>query len=71
MVDQVIKLKRNTSNTTAPTTSDIVVGEIAISAVDGKLYIRKQDVLLKTQQRQLLELLRLQHILRQAQQQLL
>ena len=43
MVDQVIKLKRNTSNTTAPTTSDIIVGEIAISAVDGKLYIRKQD----------------------------
>jgi DNA-binding beta-propeller fold protein YncE len=43
MVDQVIKLKRNTSNTTAPTTSDIVVGEIAVSAVDGKLYIRKQD----------------------------
>ena len=43
MVDQVIKLKRNTSNTTAPTTSDIVVGEVAISAVDGKIYIRKQD----------------------------
>ena len=43
MVDQVVKLKRNTSNTTAPTTSDIVVGEVAISAVDGKLYIRKQD----------------------------
>ena len=43
MVDQVIKLKRNTSNTTAPTTDDIIVGEVAISAVDGKLYIRKQD----------------------------
>ena len=43
MVDQVIKLKRNTSNTTAPTTDDIVVGEVAVSAVDGKLYIRKQD----------------------------
>ena len=43
MVDQVIKLKWNTSNTTAPTTDDIVVGEVAISAVDGKLYIRKQD----------------------------
>ena len=36
MVVQVIKLKRNTSNTTAPTTSDIVVGEVAVSAVDGK-----------------------------------
>jgi len=40
---QVIKLKRNETNTTAPTTSDIVVGELAISAVDGKLYIRKTD----------------------------
>ena len=48
MVDQVIKLKRNTSNTTAPTTSDFVVGEIAISAVDGKLYIRKQDDSIKS-----------------------
>ena len=43
MVDQVVKLKRNTTNTTAPTTSDIVVGELAISAVDGKLYLRKTD----------------------------
>ena len=43
MVDQVIKLKRNTSNTTAPTTINIVVGEVAISAVDGKLYLRKTD----------------------------
>ena len=48
MVDQVIKLKRNTSNTTAPTTSDIDVGELAISAVDGKLYIRKQDDSIKS-----------------------
>ena len=43
MVDQVVKLKRNTTNTTAPTTSDIVVGELAISAVDGKIYLRKTD----------------------------
>ena len=43
MVDQVVKLKRNTSNTTAPTTSDIVVGELAISAIDGKIYLRKTD----------------------------
>lgn len=43
MVAQVVKLKRNTTNTTAPTTSDIVVGELAISAVDGKIYIRKTD----------------------------
>jgi len=43
MVDQVVKLKRNTSNTTAPTTSDIQVGELAISAVDGKIYLRKTN----------------------------
>ena len=43
MVYQVIKLKRNTTNTTAPTTDDIVVGELAISAVDGKIYLRKPD----------------------------
>ena len=43
MVDQVIKLKRNTSNTNAPDTSDIVVGELAIGAVAGKLYMRKSD----------------------------
>jgi hypothetical protein len=48
MVDQVVKLKRNTTNTTAPTTSDIVVGELAISAVDGKLYLRKTDNTIKT-----------------------
>ena len=47
MVDQVVKLKRNTTNTTAPTTSDIVVGELAISAVDGKLYLRKTDNTIK------------------------
>ena len=34
---QQIKLKRNTSNTTAPTTDDIEVGELAVSAVDGKI----------------------------------
>ena len=49
MVDQVVKLKRNTTNTTAPTTSDIVVGELAISAVDGKLYFRKTDGTIKTE----------------------
>ncbi len=48
MVDQVVKLKRNTTNTTAPTTRDIVVGELAISAVDGKLYLRKTDNTIKT-----------------------
>ena len=40
---QQIKLKRNVTNTTAPTTSDIEVGELAISAVDGKIYLRKTD----------------------------
>ena len=48
MVDQVVKLKRNTTNTTAPTTDDIVVGELAISAVDGKIYLRKTDNTIKS-----------------------
>ena len=44
---QLIKLKRNTTNTTAPTGGDLVVGEIAISAVDGKIYIKKTDNVIK------------------------
>ena len=44
---QQIKLKRNITNTTAPTTSDIDVGELAISAVDGKIYLRKTDDTIK------------------------
>jgi|TARA_R110000744_G_scaffold374412_1_gene487186 hypothetical protein len=40
---QQIKLKRNTTNITAPETGDIEVGELAISAVDGKIYLRKTD----------------------------
>ena len=40
---QQIKLKRNTTNTAAPETGDIAVGELAISAVDGKIYLRKTD----------------------------
>ena len=47
MVDQLVKLKRNTTTTTAPTPSDIVVGELAISAVDGKVYLRKTDNTIK------------------------
>jgi hypothetical protein len=43
MADNTILLKRNISNTTVPTTSDIVVGELAISAVDGKIYLRKTN----------------------------
>ena len=43
MADNTIILKRNTTNTTVPTTSDIVVGELAISAVDGKIYLRKTN----------------------------
>ena len=44
---QQIKLKRNITNTTAPTTSDIAVGELAISAVDGKIYLRTQGGVIK------------------------
>ena len=43
MADNTILLKRNTTNTTVPTTSDIVVGELAISAVDGQIYLRKTN----------------------------
>ena len=43
MATQQVLLKRNTTNITPPTTSHIVVGEIAISAVDGKLYVRKTN----------------------------
>ena len=43
MSDNTILLKRNTTNTSVPTTSDIVVGELAISAVDGKIYLRKTN----------------------------
>ena len=43
MADNTILLKRNTTNTSVPTTSDIVVGELAISAVDGKIYLRKTN----------------------------
>ena len=43
MADNTILLKRNTTTTTVPTTSDIVVGELAISAVDGKIYLRKTN----------------------------
>ena len=43
MADNTILLKRNTTNTSVPITSDIVVGELAISAVDGKIYLRKTN----------------------------
>jgi|TARA_B110000908_G_scaffold167231_1_gene219806 DNA-binding beta-propeller fold protein YncE len=46
-MSQTIKLKRNTTNTTAPSGGDLVVGEIAISAVDGKIYIKRTDNLIK------------------------
>jgi hypothetical protein len=38
-----VKLKRNTTSTNPPTTDDIAVGELAISAVDGKIYLRKTN----------------------------
>jgi len=36
----VIKLKKNESANTVPTTSDIVVGEIAVNTTDKKIYVR-------------------------------
>tara|TARA_R100000742_G_C4231650_1_gene53072 strand:+ start:105 stop:296 length:192 start_codon:yes stop_codon:yes gene_type:complete len=44
---QQIKLKRNVTNTTAPGVDDIAIGEVCISAVDGKLYIRQTDNTIK------------------------
>jgi hypothetical protein len=44
---QEIKLKRNTTNTTAPAGSDIAVGELCISAVDGKIYLKTTAGLIK------------------------
>ena len=46
MTQQII-LKRNTTNTTAPTGSDLVVGELAVSAVDGKIYIKTTGNVIK------------------------
>ena len=46
MTQQII-LKRNTTNTTAPTGSDLVVGELAVSAVDGKIYLKTTGNVIK------------------------
>tara|TARA_Y100000310_G_scaffold186536_1_gene186686 strand:- start:964 stop:1173 length:210 start_codon:yes stop_codon:yes gene_type:complete len=43
MADNLIKLKRNVTNTNAPDTDDIAVGELAIGAVAGTIYLRKSD----------------------------
>ena len=40
---QTILLKRRTTDATAPTTSDLAVGEIAVNAFSGKLYVRKTN----------------------------
>ena len=36
----VIKLKKNESANNIPTTSDIVVGEVAVNTTDKKIYVR-------------------------------
>tara|TARA_B110000858_G_scaffold15072_1_gene15188 strand:+ start:1162 stop:1353 length:192 start_codon:yes stop_codon:yes gene_type:complete len=46
-MSQTIQLKRNTTNTTAPESGDLVVGEVAVSAVDGKLYIKTTGGVIK------------------------
>jgi|TARA_B110000908_G_scaffold125527_1_gene147171 hypothetical protein len=46
-MSQTIKLKRNTTNIIPPVGGDLVVGEIAISAVDGKIYIKRTDNVIK------------------------
>ena len=47
MATTTIQLKRNTTNTTAPQSSDLVVGELAVSAVDGKIYIKTTGNVIK------------------------
>jgi hypothetical protein len=47
MATSIIQLKRNTTNTTAPASEDLVVGEVAVSAVDGKLYIKTTGNVIK------------------------
>jgi hypothetical protein len=46
-MSQTIKLKRNTTNIIPPVSGDLVVGEIAVSAVDGKLYIKTTGNVIK------------------------
>jgi hypothetical protein len=46
-MSQTIQLKRNTTNIIPPVGGDLVVGEIAISAVDGKIYIKRTDNVIK------------------------
>ena len=36
----VINLKKNESANNVPTTSDIVVGEVAVNTTDKKIYVR-------------------------------
>ena len=46
-MSQTIQLKRNTTNTTAPVGGDLVVGELAVSAVDGKIYLKTTGNVIK------------------------
>lgn len=39
----VIKPKRSETAASAPTTSDLEIGEIAINSADQKIYTRKSD----------------------------
>ena len=38
---QIIRLKRSTTPGSAPTTSDLSIGEIAINVYDGKVFLRR------------------------------
>ena len=40
---QTIKLKRSATQGSAPSTSDLALGEVAINTYDGKMYIKKDD----------------------------
>ena len=40
---QIIKLKRSSTASAEPTTSDLALGEVGINTYDGKMYIKKDD----------------------------
>lgn len=42
-MSQIIKLKRSSTASAEPTTSDLALGEVGINTYDGKMFIKKDD----------------------------
>jgi hypothetical protein len=42
-MSQIIKLKRSSTASAEPTTTQLALGEVAINTYDGKMYIKKDD----------------------------